>query len=215
MTKLRAHAFSLSIDGFGAGPGQDLQNPLGQGGMAMHEWVFATRTFQKMFGEGSGSTGVDDEFAARGFAGIGSWILGRNMFGPVRGSWPDDSWRGWWGEEPPYHCPVFVLTHHARPPLEMAGGTTFHFVTDGIHAALARAREAAGGQDVRLGGGVATIREYLTAGLVDEMHLALAPVLLGAGENLWAGLDLSALGYECRGYVPGEKAAHLIMGRRK
>ncbi len=214
MTKLRVHAFSLSIDGFGAGPGQDLQNPLGQGGTAMHEWVFATRTFQRMFGKGGGSAGIDDEFAARGFAGIGSWILGRNMFGPVRGAWPDESWRGWWGEEPPYHCPVFVLTHHARPPLEMAGGTTFHFVTDGIHAALARAREAAGGQDVRLGGGVATIREYLTVGLVDEMHLALAPVLLGAGENLWAGLDLHALGYQCTGCTPGEKATHLTVGRR-
>ena len=215
MTKLRVRAFSVSLDGFGAGPGQDLQNPLGQGGMALHEWAFATRTFQKMFGEDGGATGIDDDFAARGFAGIGSWILGRNMFGPVRGAWPDESWRGWWGEEPPYHCPVFVLTHHARPPLEMAGGTTFYFVTDGIRAALTRALEAAGGQDVRLGGGVATIREYLTAGLIDEMHLALAPVLLGAGENLWAGLDLRALGYQCTGCTPGEKATHLTVGRRK
>jgi dihydrofolate reductase len=215
MTKLRVHAFGLSIDGFGAGPSQGLENPMGQGGMALHEWAFATRTFQRMFGKGGGSTGIDDEYAARGFAGIGAWILGRNMFGPVRGPWPDHSWRGWWGAEPPYHCPVFVLTHHARPPLEMAGGTTFHFVTDGIHAALARATEAAGGQDVRLGGGVATIREYLHAGLVDEMHVVLAPVLLGRGENLWSGLDLPALGYESKELVPGEKAAHLTVGRRK
>jgi dihydrofolate reductase len=182
--------------------------------MVLHEWAFATRTFQKIFGQPGGSAGIDDDFAARGFANIGAWILGRNMFGPVRGPWPDSSWRGWWGEEPPYHCPVFVLTHHARPPLEMAGGTTFHFVTDGIHAALSRATQAAAGQDVRLGGGVATIREYLRAGLIDEMHLALAPVLLGAGENLWAGLDVPALGYTCQGRVPGEKATHLTVGRR-
>ena len=214
MTKLRVHAFSLSIDGFGAGPRQDLENPLGQGGMALHEWAFATRTFQKMFGQQGGSPGIDDDFAARSFENIGAWILGRNMFGPVRGPWPDHTWRGWWGEEPPYHCQVFVLTHHARPPLAMTGGTTFHFVTDGIHAALARARAAAGARDVRLGGGVATIREYLRAGLIDELHLALAPVLLGAGENLWAGLNLPALGYECKACVPGEKAAHLSVGRR-
>ena len=214
MTKLRVHAFSLSIDGFGAGPAQDLQNPLGQGGMALHEWAFATRTFQKMFGQQEGSSGIDDEFAARGFANVGAWILGRNMFGPVRGAWPDHSWRGWWGEEPSYHCQVFVLTHHARPPLAMAGGTTFHFVTEGIHAALALAQAAAGARDVRLGGGVATIREYLAAGLIDEMHLALAPTLLGAGENLWAALDLPALGYQCTACTPGEKATHLTVGRR-
>ena len=214
MTKLRVHAFSLSVDGFGAGPLQDLQNPLGQGGMAVHEWAFATRTFRKMFGQPGGSTGIDDGFAARGFANIGAWILGRNMFGPVRGPWPDDSWRGWWGEEPTFHAPAFVLTHHARPPLEMAGGTTFHFVTDGIPAALARATQAAGGQDVRLGGGVATVRQYLQAGLIDEMYLALAPVLLGAGENLWAGLDLPALGYEVKDCVAGEKATHVTVGRR-
>jgi dihydrofolate reductase len=211
MTKLRVHAFGVSIDGFGAGMRQDLQNPMGHGGMALHEWAFGTRTFQKMIGREGGSTGVDDGFGAAGFANIGAWILGRNMFGPVRGPWPDDRWRGWWGEEPPYHTQVFVLTHHARAPLAMAGGTTFHFVTDGIAAALERARAAAGGQDVRLGGGVATIRQYLRAGLIDEMHLALAPVLLGAGENLWEGLDVAALGYGCTESVAGEKATHLTL----
>jgi dihydrofolate reductase len=214
MTKLRVHAIGISIDGFGAGPRQDLENPLGQGGMALHQWAFATRTFQKMFGQQEGGTGVDDEFAARGFANIGAWILGRNMFGPVRGPWPDERWRGWWGEEPPYHTQAFVLTHHARPPLEMAGGTTFHFVTDGIDAALDRATEAARGRDVRLGGGVSAIRQYLRAGLIDELHLAVAPVLLGSGENLWAGLDMAALGYECGDWVPGEKAVHVTMRRR-
>jgi dihydrofolate reductase len=213
MTKLRVHSFGISLDGFGAGPRQDLQNPMGLGGMALHGWAFGTRTFQKMFGQEGGGTGVDDGFAARGFANVGAWILGRNMFGPVRGPWPDDSWRGWWGEEPPYHTEVFVLTHHARAPLSMAGGTTFHFVTDGIAAALERARAAAGGQDVRLGGGVATIRQYLRAGLIDEMHLALAPVLLGAGENLWHGLDAAALGYACTDYVAGENAAHVTVSR--
>ncbi len=214
MTKLRVQAFGLSVDGFGAGPNQALENPMGQGGMVLHQWVFPTRTFQKMLGKTGGSGGVDDDFAARAFDNIGAWILGRNMFGPVRGAWPDYNWRGWWGEEPPYHTQVFVLTHHARPPLEMAGGTTFHFLTEGIQVALARATAAAGGMDVRLGGGVATIRQYLQAGLVDEMHLALAPALLGAGENLWHGLDLPTLGYECKGYVAGEKAAHLSVGRR-
>jgi dihydrofolate reductase len=214
MTRLRVHAIGLSLDGFGAGPLQDLQNPMGQGGMALHEWAFATRTFQKMFGKHEGGTGVDDDFAARGFVNIGAWILGRNMFGPVRGAWPDHSWRGWWGEDPPYHTQAFVLTHHARPPLEMAGGTTFHFVTEGIHAALERASAAARGQDVRLGGGVATIREYLSARLIDELHVAVAPVVLGAGENLFAGLDLPTLGYAGKEYVPGEKAAHFTLGRR-
>jgi dihydrofolate reductase len=213
MTKLRAHAFGLSIDGFGAGPRQDLENPLGQGGTAVHEWAFATRTFHALHGQHDGSTGVDDGYVARGFANIGAWILGRNMFGPVRGPWPNDSWRGWWGEEPPFHTPAFVLTHHARPPLVMAGGTTFHFVTDGIHAALAQATAAARGQDVRLGGGVATVRAYLDARLIDELYLAVARVLLGAGENLWAGLDLPALGYACSDCVPGEKAAHFTVRR--
>src|SRR5262245_34779362 len=188
MSKLRVQSFSVSLDGFGAGPRQSLEHPLGVGGEALHRWFFSTRTFQRMFAGEGGEAGVDDDFAARGFANIGAWILGRNMFGPVRGPWPDDSWKGWWGANPPYHVPVFVLTHHARPPVAMEGGTTFHFVTDGIHAARERAREAAGGKDIRLGGGVDTIRQYLRAGLVDEMHLALSPALLGSGEALLAGI---------------------------
>jgi dihydrofolate reductase len=215
MPRLRVHAFSLSLDGYGAGPGQDLDNPLGRGAMALHNWVFATRMFRQMTGQEGGSTGIDNDFALRGFENIGAWILGRNMFGPVRGPWPDESWRGWWGEEPPYHTEVFVLTHHARAPLVMAGGTTFHFVTDGIGAALERARQAAAGKDVRLGGGVATIREYLRAGLIDEMHLAVTPVLLGAGEHLFAGIDLVTLGYECGDFTVGTKVAHALVRRRR
>src|SRR6266508_1329480 len=173
MAKLRVHSFSISIDGFGAGPNQDLENPLGVGGLKVFDWFFPTRTWQRMHGNEDGETGVDDDVAAQGFEGLGAYILGRNMFGPVRGPWPDDTWKGWWGDDPPYHVPVFVLTHHARPSVAMAGGTTFHFVGDGIHAALERAVKAAGGKDVRLGGGVATIRQYLQAGLIDEMHLAI------------------------------------------
>jgi dihydrofolate reductase len=213
MGKLSVRCFSVSIDGFGAGPSQDLQNPLGVGGMALHGWFFSTRTFQKVHGTGGGETGIDDDFAARGFAGVGAWILGRNMFGPIRGHWPDEAWKGWWGENPPYHASVFVLTHHARPSLAMEGGTTFHFVTDGIHEALARAREAAQGQDVRLGGGVATIRQYLQAGLVDEMHLAIAPVLLGTGEALLTGIDLVRLGYRVSEHVATAKATHVVLTR--
>jgi dihydrofolate reductase len=214
MPKLRVHGFSLSLDGYGAGPNQDIDNPLGIGGRALHEWAFATRTFRRMFGTEGGSTGVDDEFAARGFANIGAWILGRNMFGPVRGPWPDDSWKGWWGDEPPYHVPVFVLTHHPRPALVMSGGTTFHFVTDGIHAALASAVATAGDRDIRVGGGVATIRQYLQAGLIDEMHLAIAPVLLGHGEHLLAGIDTAALGYHCVEHVPTPNATHVVIAKR-
>jgi dihydrofolate reductase len=213
-SKLVVRAFSVSIDGYGAGPNQDINNPLGIGGMALHEWVFPTRTLQKMlFGKDSGTTGPDDDFAARGIANIGAWILGRNMFGPVRGPWPDDSWKGWWGDEPPYHCDVFVLTHHARAPIAMKGGTTFHFVTDGIEAALRRAREAAGGKDVRLGGGVATIQQYLRAGLVDELHLAIAPVLLGSGENLFAGIDMVGLGYKRTEHVATPAATHIVLSK--
>ncbi|HJW11180.1 MAG TPA: dihydrofolate reductase family protein [Albitalea sp.] len=212
MSKLRINGFAVSIDGFGAGPNQSLENPLGVGGMSLHEWVLGTRTFKQMHGgEGSGSTGIDNDFAARGFANVGAWILGRNMFGPVRGPWPDESWKGWWGENPPYHVPVFVLTHHPRQPIVMEGGTSFHFVTDGIHAALERAREAAQGQDVRLGGGVATIRQYLRAGLVDEIHLAISPTLLGRGEALLAGIDLLELGYRCTEHVSTPNAMHVVL----
>ena len=213
MSRLRVHAFALSLDGFGAGPAQDLQHPLGVGGEALSAWVLPTRTFQQAFGGQGGTTGVDDSFAARGFEGLGAWILGRNMFGPVRGPWPDESWKGWWGDDPPYHVPVFVLTHHPRRELTMKGGTTFHFVTGGIQEALARAREAAGSRDVRLGGGVATIRQYLEAGLVDLMHLAYSPVFLGKGENLLAGLDLPRLGFRVTEHVPGEKATHVVLTR--
>jgi dihydrofolate reductase len=214
MARLRVNSFSVSLDGFGAGPEQSLEQPLGRGGEQLHQWAWPTRTFQHMFGNGGGTTGADDELAASGFAGVGAWILGRNMFGPVRGPWPDDSWKGWWGASPPYHVPVFVLTHHAREPLAMEGGTTFHFVTDGIHAALARAREAAGGKDVRLGGGVSVIRQYLQAGLVDEVHLALAPVLLGSGEALLAGIDLPGLGFERTRHVATPNALHVVLTRR-
>jgi dihydrofolate reductase len=215
MTKLRVHGFSISLDGYGAGPNQDVNNPLGVGGGALHEWAFATRTFRQMFGAEGGSTGTDDEFAARGFENIGAWILGRNMFGPVRGPWPDDNWKGWWGDNPPYHVPVFVLTHHPRASFTMSGGTTFHFVTDGIHEALERAIDAAGNRDVRLGGGVATIRQYLSAGLIDEVHLAVAPMLLGAGENLLAGIDAPQLGYECVEHVSTPNATHVVIARRR
>lgn len=212
MTKLRVLAFSISIDGYGAGPDQDLQNPLGVGGLELFDWVFRTRTWRRMQGEEGGETDVDDEMAAQGFAGIGAWILGRNMFGPVRGPWPDDSWKGWWGDEPPYHTPVFVLTHHPRAPLRMKGGTEFHFVTEGIRAALDLAKSAAGGRDVRLGGGVSTVRQYLRAQLIDDLHLAVAPVLLGRGEHLLEGLDLRALGYECARHTAGVRAAtHVIL----
>lgn len=214
MSRLRVAAFAVSLDGYGAGPAQDLDNPLGRRGTRLHEWFYPTRTFRRMFGEEEGTTGIDDDFAAQSMENIGAWILGRNMFGPVRGPWPDESWRGWWGENPPYHVPAFVLTHHPRPPLEMQGGTVFHFVTDGFEAALARARAAAGDRDVRVGGGPATIRQYLSARLVDELHLVVAPVLLGAGEPLFAGFDLPALGYEVVRQVPSEAALHVVLARR-
>ena len=214
MTRIRVDAFSISIDGYGAGPGQDLENPLGVGGKSLHQWAFATRTFRAMFGQEGGATGIDDGFAVRSFENVGASILGRNMFGPIRGPWPDESWRGWWGDEPPYHVPVFVLTRHQRPPLEMKGGTIFHFVTGGIGEALDRARQAAAGRDVRIGGGVATIRQYLEAGLIDELHLAVSPVMLGRGENLFVGLDWPALGYEVAEHVAGEAATHVVIRRR-
>ena len=214
MPKLRVQSFSLSVDGFGAGPGQNLENPLGVNGPELMEWVFRTRFFQRMHGAGGGETGVDNGIAEQGFAGIGAWILGRNMFGPVRGPWPDESWKGWWGDEPPYHTPVYILTHHPRPPLRMAGGTEFTFVTEGIHAALEQAMAAAGGRDVRLGGGVSTIRQYLQAGLVDELHLAVRPVVLGQGEHLLGGIDMRSLGFECTRSVAGERATHVFLGGR-
>ena len=216
MSQVVVRSFSISIDGYGAGPDQDLEHPLGVGGPELFEWFFRTRTWNAMHGAGSGGeTGADDEFAAQAFENIGAWILGRNMFGPVRGPWPDDSWKGWWGDEPPYHVPVFVLTHHAREPLAMKGGTTFYFVTDGIESALEQAKKAAGGKDVRIGGGPATIRQYLRAGLLDELHLVLSPVLLGAGEHLMHGIDLRALGYECAKHAAGSRAvAHLWLRKR-
>ena len=215
MSRLRVNCFSVSLDGFGAGPNQRSRTPLGVGGEDLHQWILPTRTFQKMFGKDEGTTGVSDDLAARGFDNVGAWILGRNMFGPVRGAWPDESWKGWWGDNPPYHADVFVLTHHARKPIEMAGGTTFHFVTDGIHAALERARASAKGKDVRLGGGVSTIRQYLEARLIDEMHLAVSPVLLGSGEHLLGGLDLPALGYERTEYVSTSDAAHYVVAKKR
>lgn len=213
MAKLRVQSFSVSIDGYGAGPNQDQANPLGVGGMALHQWAFATQTFQRMHGRDGGTTGTDEDFAARGFANVGAWILGRNMFGPVRGAWPDDSWKFWWGDNPPYHTPAFVLTHYARAPITMEGGTEFYFVTGGIHEALSRAREAANGKDVRLGGGVAIIRQYLSAGLIDELHLAISPVLLGEGEHLLQGINLPKLGYECTEHVAGKNATHVVLKR--
>src|SRR6266850_135540 len=211
MSKVRVSSFGVSLDGFGAGHSQDLENPLGVGGPNLMEWFFPTRTFRQMHNLEGGETGTDDQLAAAGMSGVGAWILGRNMFGPIRGPWPDDQWKGWWGEEPPYHVPTFVLTHHARPPIKMKGGTEFRFVTDGIHAALEQARAAAGGRDIRLGGGVATIRQYLREGLIDELHLVQRPVLLGSGEHLLHDIDMRALGYECAQSVAGERATHVFL----
>ena len=212
MSKVKVSAFSISLDGFGAGPNQDLQNPLGVRGTELHEWVFHTEYFQKVHGQGSGGIkGIDNDFAEKAMENLGTWILGRNMFGPIRGSWPDFHWKGWWGDNPPYHTPVFVLTHHARPPIVMEGGTTFYFVTDGIESALKQATKAANGKDIRLGGGVSTIRQYLNAGLIDELHLAIAPVLLGTGEHLLSGIDLCKLGYQCIEHIPSASATHVVL----
>jgi dihydrofolate reductase len=215
MSKLRVNGFTVSLDGYGAGPRQSLQHPMGVGGQSMQQWACSTRTFQRMFGNPEGGvSGVDDDFAAAGFVDVGAWILGRNMFGPVRGPWPDEDWKGWWGASPPYLVPVFVLTYHARASFEMEGGTTFHFVTGGIHSALEQARKAAGGKDVCIGGGVSTVRQYLKARLIDELHLALRPMLMGSGEHLWQGLDLHALGYECHKSVAGERATHMFLRKK-
>jgi dihydrofolate reductase len=214
MSKLCVQSFAISVDGYGAGPNQALQNPLGVNGPELMEWFFPTRVWRQMQGLPDGETGIDNQMAEKGFAGFGAWIMGRNMFGPVRGPWPDHTWKGWWGDEPPYHTPVFVLTHHPRPPLRMAGGTEFRFVTEGIEAALEQAKAAANGGNVRLGGGVSTVRQYLRAGLIDEMHLAVRPVLLGAGEHLFHDIDLRALGYECAEHVAGERATHVFVRKR-
>ena len=214
VSKLRVQCFGVSLDGYGSGPRQTLQAPLGEGFVEVMEWLFPTQFFHRMQGKEGGETGVDDTMAVRGFENVGAWILGRNMFGPVRGPWPDDSWKGWWGDEPPYRCPVYVLTHHPRAPIAMKGGTEFRFVTDGILSALTQAREAAGGRDVRVGGGVATVRQYMRAGLVDEAHLALRPVLMGSGESLFQGLDLRALGFEVADKIQGERALHVVLRRR-
>lgn len=216
MTRVRVNGFTISLDGYGAGPSQDIDNPLGIGGTELHGWLFPTRTFQRrLFGAEGGTTGVDDEFAASGFENVGAWILGRNMFGPIRGPWPDMNWNGWWGEDPPYHVPVFVLTHHARPSVEMKGDTTFHFVTGGIEAALERAREAAAGRDVRIGGGPNVIQQYLRRGLIDELHVAIAPVLLGSGERLFEGVNLRESGYQWIRSISSEKATHVVLRRVK
>jgi dihydrofolate reductase len=215
MTKVRVAGFTISLDGYGAGPDQDLNNPLGIGGTDLHPWLISTHTFQTShFGKDGGTTGVDDDFAARSFQNVGAWILGRNMFGPIRGDWPDDNWKGWWGDNPPYHVPVFVLTHHPRASITMEGGTIFHFITGGIREALERAREAAAGKDVRIGGGADTIRQYLREGLVDELHIAISPILLGRGEPLFQGLDLRSLGYACVESVASDKATHIILRRK-
>lgn len=213
MTRVRVESFSISLDGYGAGPDQSVEHPLGVGGEALHEWVVSTGSWRRSHGMEGGAGGIDDEFAARATANIGAWILGRNMFGPIRGPWGDMSWKGWWGKNPPYHVPVFVLTHHARPPIEMEGNTTFHFVTGGIQEALDLARKAASGRDVRIGGGPGTIQQYLRAGLIDEMHIAIAPVVLGRGERLFEGVDLRALGYECSRFASSERAMHVVLRR--
>lgn len=214
MSRVRVHGFGVSLDGFGAGPAQSLENPLGVRGKELHSWVYPTRYFKNMIGESGGTTGVDNEFAERGFENIGAWILGRNMFAPSRGPWTDDGWKGWWGPNPPYHVAVYVLTHHARSPLEMEGGTTFHFVSDPIDVVLERAKKSAGGKDVRIGGGVATVRQYLQAKLIDEMHLAIAPTVLGQGEALFAGLDLNQLGYGVAKHVTTDAALHTVFERK-
>jgi dihydrofolate reductase len=210
MGKVRVAGFGVSIDGFGAGPDQSLEHPLGKRGEELHRWFYPTRTFRSMVGKDGGT---DDRFARASAEGFGAFILGRNMFGPIRGEWPDDAWKGWWGDNPPYHAPTFILTHHARAPIVMEGGTTFHFVTDGIEAALAQAKAAAGDLDVKIGGGVSTIRQYLLAGAIDELHLALSPVVLGRGESLFAGIDLPGLGYRVTEAVPTELATHLVLTR--
>ena len=213
MSRVIVSGFSLSIDGYGAGPDQSREDPLGKRGETLHTWMFGTRMFQRMLGKDGGSEGVDNDYATRSMDGFGAFILGRNMFGPVRGDWPDETWKGWWGDNPPYHAPTFVLTHHRRDPLVMEGGTVFHFVTDGIEAALERARSAAGDRNVKIGGGVSTVRQYLQAGVIDELHFAVSPVVLGSGEAMFAGLDLPALGYRVVGHEATDAATHVRLAR--
>lgn len=215
MTRVRLENFTISLDGYGAGPDQTIDNPLGIGGEALHDWLISTHSWRQMHGMEGGASGIDDDFAARGLDNFGAWIIGRNMFGPVRGPWTEMTWRGWWGDEPPFACPVFVLTHHPRPPIEMKNGTIFHFITEGIHQALALARQAARGKNVRIGGGVNTIRQYLGEGLIDELHIAIAPVLLGRGEALFRDLDLPALGYQCADRTGSKAATHVILKRKE
>jgi dihydrofolate reductase len=214
MPKLKVFSIGISIDGYAAGPNQGPEKPLGVGGELIMEWLLSTRTLQSRLGRLGGTTGTDDDFAAQGFENIGAWIIGRNMFGPVRGPWPDESWKGWWGENPPYHTPVFVLTHHPRAPLAMAGDTTFYFVTGGIQVAVEQASAAAGAKDVRVGGGVATLQQFLLARLIDQMHLAISPVLLGSGENLFAELDLPKLGYHCTAHVSTPSTTHVVFSKQ-
>ena len=214
MPKLRVASYTISVDGFGAGPNQTRENPLGENGEELHDWLVTSRMFNKMYGKEGGTTGVDNQFAERGFENLGAWIMGRNMFGPVRGPWPDYEWKGWWGPKPPYKCDVFVLTHHSRPPLKMENDTTFYFVTEGIHRALELARQSAAGKDIRIGGGAETIRQYLREGLIDEMHFAISPIVLGSGEPLFHGADLRALGYKCSQFVATDKATHVVLERR-
>jgi len=213
MTKVRVAGFSISIDGFGAGPDQSLEHPLGRRGQELHQWIFGTRMFHAMIGKEGGSDGVDQDYAHRSMDGFGAFILGRNMFGPIRGPSPDDSWKGWWGDNPPYHAPTFVLTHYPRDPIAMDGGTTFIFVTDGIVATLEQAKRAASGRDVKIGGGVETVRQYLCAGLIDELHFAVSPVVLGQGEAMFAGIDLPALGYRVTEHRATDHATHIVLSR--
>lgn len=214
MTRVRVESFTISLDGYGAGPDQGVENPLGVGGEALHDWLVGAHTWRQVHGKEGGTAGIDDEFAGRSSRNVGAWIMGRNMFGPVRGPWQDASWKGWWGKNPPFHGPVFVLTHHAHPSIEMEGGTTFHFVTGGIHEALDQARRAADGKDVQIGGGPETIRQYLRGGLIDELHVAIVPLLLGSGERLFEGVDMRAAGYECVQFVASEKATHVVLARQ-
>ncbi len=215
MSKVKVAAFAVSLDGFGAGPNQSLENPLGTRGPELHKWFFKTKAFQKMHGDSNqGVEGIDNTFAERSFENVGAWIMGRNMFGPIRGPWTNNDWRGWWGKNPPYHTSVFVLTHHKREPLVMEGGTTFYFITDGIESALKKAKEAANGKDVRIGGGVETIREYLKAGLIDELHLVYSPVLLGAGENLFSGIDMVKLGFSVVEKADTADATHIVLSKK-